>query len=887
MNRTSRFRLRHGTAAVLLSFALPFTILSAQVTPPAEYLEYEPGADYKLTNYETAIGYFETIAAQTGRMLIREAGETEQGRSMKYAVISSEENLQRLEHYRSIAERLSLGRGVSPDEASRLADEGRTIAWIDVGLHSTECAPSEHALQLAYDLVTGEDAFTRTIRDNVITLLIFANPDGMSMVADWYMEHLDTGFEARMPWLYSKYIGHDNNRDCFNVTQAETRNLARMQNHEWFPNVVYNHHQTAPFPTRIWIPPYGEPTNPNKPAQVIRWENLIGAAMGMAFEVNDQPGAISRISFDAWYPGYMTQIATTHNIPSILTETALYRLATPHEYSEEDVTRSSRGAYAGFTPSAFYTSPWKGGWWRIGDAVAYCLTASKAVLDVCARYRREMLLSKYSLATGNIERFTAEPPFGWAILHDQADPTTTARMLDKLMLLGVEVYAADEAVTIGDEEYPTGTLIVPTGQPFGAFVKTMFERQDYPDLRRKTHLWQGLPGRVDVSDAPPLRPYDVAGWTLPLQMGVATVELDVAPDFAMTRLTEVPWPEGTVTGNRGEYVFLPTDTNAFTAAVKIMAAGGRVSRSIRPVEIEGTTYPGGVFFASRLEAREMERIAAETHVPMTRTNLEVEKVRLEPRRLGHYAPWQGSMDEGWMRWVLDEYGIPHEQLRNERIVAGDLNSSFDVISIASIGARTILNGNREGSVPPEYVGGIGEEGMANLLEFVLNGGTLICNGSSCAFAIEQFDLPVTDLSRDLAREGFYSAGSIMKMYYSNGHPVAWGMPVEGAAFWSRGSIFGHAGPEVVAGNPHTREAIAVAVFPGSESEEPSAGEMLLSGYAENTDLLQLKATVMHIPYGEGDIVLFGFNFHNRAQSYATFKLFFNSLFLGCDGMPGS
>lgn len=894
---SSRNRSLLLSIALIISLGVPFSGSRSQVTPPEEFLGYPVGADYQLTTHETAIAYFELIAGQSDRMVIREMGETEMGRTMKYAIISSAENIANLDRYREIAERLSLGRGVSPEEADRLADEGRAIGWVDVGLHASECAPSEHAIQLAYDLIIDEDRMTRRIRDNVITLLIFANPDGMTMMAEWYMEHQGEPWESRMPWLYSKYIGHDNNRDSYNVTQEETRNISRLQNREWFPNVVYNHHQTAPFPTRIWIPPYGEPTNPNKPAQVIRWENLIGAAMGMAFEVNDQPGAISRISFDAWYPGYMTQIATTHNIPSILTETALYRLATPHEYSEDDVTRASRGggAYAEFTSSAFYTSPWKGGWWRIGDAVEYCLTASKAVLDVCARYSREMLLSKYSLATGNIERFASEPPFGWIIPREQRDPTTTARMLEKLMLLGVEVYEADQVIRIAGTEYPAGTIVIPTSQPFGLFVKTMMERQEYPDLRQKTHLWQGLPGRVDVSGADPLRPYDVAGWTLPLQMGVSYAELHAPPTFGMMRLTEVPWPDGTVTGSRGKYIFAARDNNSFIAVNRILAAGGRVERVVKPFELDGTWWYPGTFIASRIGIDEMGQIAAGTHVPMIRTNVSAETVRLEPLRLGHYAPWSGSMDEGWMRWILDEYEFPYERLRNSDILAGDLNERFNVISFADLRSRSILEGNREGSTLSEYVGGIGEEGVENLRQFVLKGGTIICNGGSAAFAIEQFGLPVTIITRELVDAGFYSAGSLMEMTYAG--PVTWGMEGDGVAFWSRGQIFDHDADK--AQNPlFHRGARAAAWFTFSESESeapqelrianpalppvsqsPYEGETLLSGYAENVELVLGKATVMHVLYGEGDIVLFGFNFHNRAQSYSTFKLFFNSLYL--------
>ena len=321
--------------AFSLSLTASATVGAQEPLSPEEFFGHPVGADYHLTTYERAMEWFDHLAAHSGgRMELREMGVTGMGRTQRYLVISSAENLGRVGEYRETARRLSLGRDLSSNEAQALARNGKAIVWIDVGLHSTEAAPSEHALQLAYDLVTGEDAQSRRIREEVITLLVFPNPDGMTMVAEWYMEHVGTEFEeSRMPWLYNRYIGHDNNRDSYNVTQAEVRNVSRLQNQEWFPNVVYNHHQTAPFPTRIWIPPYGEPANPNKPGEVIRWENLIGAAMGMAFEAEGKPGAVSRVSFDAWYPGFMTQVVTHHNIPSILTETALHYLATPREDS--------------------------------------------------------------------------------------------------------------------------------------------------------------------------------------------------------------------------------------------------------------------------------------------------------------------------------------------------------------------------------------------------------------------------------------------------------------------------------------------------------------------------------------------------------------------------
>ncbi|MGD8362881.1 MAG: M14 family metallopeptidase, partial [Gemmatimonadota bacterium] len=398
-------------ATLLLAFASPVvappSLLLGQVTTPEAFLGFKPGADFHLMTYEQALGYFERLAGETDRMLVLDMGETSEGRRMKYAVISSAENLRNLEHYKEINRRISLPAGLSEEEARRLANEGKTVVWIDGGLHGTEVAPAQLLPQLAYDLVTGADDQTTAIRENVIALLVFANPDGMTIVSDWYMEHVGTPYETSpIPWLYQKYAGHDNNRDSFMGNLVETRNMNGAHSTEWYPEILYNQHQTGPFPARIWIPPDAEPTNPNVHPLIVRWKNLIGTAMGKAFEENDQPGAISRIRYDTWYPGYATQVVDGHNVASILTETQLYRYATPQHFTVNDFPEEHRD----LTKGVFYPSPWLGGWWRLGDAVAYNSTASKAVLEVAATYRSELLYDKYKVGVDVMDRFRSEPP---------------------------------------------------------------------------------------------------------------------------------------------------------------------------------------------------------------------------------------------------------------------------------------------------------------------------------------------------------------------------------------------------------------------------------------------------------------------------------------------
>jgi hypothetical protein len=346
---------------IIINITFSFLGFSQSVPEPDEVLGFKVGADYHLATYTQAIEYLKKLEQNSSRIKLFDEGKTSMGQTMTYAVISSKENMDNLEKYKQTIRRLSLVKGLSDAEAKRLSKEGKAIVYIDGGLHANECAPAQHNIQLSYDLVTAKDAKTLRILNDVILVLVFANPDGMNLLAEWYHPNVGTPFEVSpMPWLYHIYAGHDNNRDSYIANLIETQHLTRLVNKEWYPVILYNHHQTAPFPARIWTPPNSEPTNPNVHPLVVRWQNLVGSAMGAAFDEEGKEGAISRLIFDTWYPGYVTQVVDSHNIISILTETALYRYATPYFYTLRDFPTQ----YRDLTMSAFYPNPWKGGWWR-------------------------------------------------------------------------------------------------------------------------------------------------------------------------------------------------------------------------------------------------------------------------------------------------------------------------------------------------------------------------------------------------------------------------------------------------------------------------------------------------------------------------------------------
>ena len=859
-----------------MSLAIQPALVLPQITPPVDHLGYTPGDDFHLATYEDLIGYLEHLDVQTDRLEVFDMGSTTEGRRMKYAVISSEGNMANLDHYREIIRRLSLARDLSDEEAKQLADKGKVVVWIDAGIHSTETSPPMAQFQLAYDLITGEDSRTRFIRDNVILLLVHANPDGMTAVADWYMKHIGTPYEvSRPPFLYHKYAGHDNNRDAFMANLIETQNMNRVVGIEWHPEVLYVQHETAPFPARIWIPPNPEPVSPNIHPIITRWKNLIGSAMGQAFEAADQPGAISRTAFDLWYPGYADGPSVeTHNIPSILTETANYRYATPHFYRLSDFPEP----YRDLTSGTFYPSPWQGGWWRLADAVQYNLTASKSVLDVAAKYKPEFLYCKYKMAKDVIRRFQDEPPYGWIIPARQRDMNATVLMLNRFIGYGIEVYEADEAFVQDGISYPKGTYILPTSQPFGLFVKNIMEKQAYPDLRKYGHLWQGI-SRTRRWDGAPLAPYDGVGWTLPKQMGIDARMIGTHPKLKMTIIDEAVAPRGAVRGSGTHALLTADDNNAFLAVNRILESGGSIRRTTEATTLNGKAYPPGTFVVQE-GTKALSTIVADSRVVMNRGRVRVETKPVPKPRAALYKSWMASMDAGWISYLLDTYEFSHHDLRDADVRAGDLRRRFDVIILPDQSAPAIIDGHKKGAMPPDYVGGIGEAGVENIKQFVEEGGLLICNNRSCDLAVDQFHLPIRNVLKDVKSDSFNCPGSILKMNYSQDHPLALGIPDNGIAFFSRGRVFQMI-PDTTQSREKTnkRDIDKRQISPEIVAAYPNES-LLISGWILREEIIRQKPAILDVPYGKGRIILFGFNVHNRAQTHATFKLLFNAILYG-------
>jgi hypothetical protein len=830
--------------------------LSGQsVSSPEEVLGFEVGADYHLATYTQAIAYFKVLEQNSDRIKLFDAGKTSMGQTMTYAVISTPDNLKDLDTYKGIARRLTSAKGLTKETARKLAQEGKAIVYIDGGLHASECAPAQHNIQLAYNLVTAQDAKTLNILENVILVLVFANPDGMNLLADWYHPNVGTPYEiSSMPRLYHVYSGHDNNRDSYICNLVETQNMTKLVTKEYHPVILYNHHQTAPFPARIWIPPNSEPTNPNVHPLIVRWQNLVGSAMGASFDKEGKEGAISRIVFDTWYPGYVTQVVDSHNIISILTETALYRYATPHFYTVRDFPEE----YRDLTMSAFYPSPWKGGWWRLKDAVDYCLTASMAVLDVASKYKQELLYNKYQMGADIIQRFMNEPPYAWIIPQKQDDPGNASLLLNRMILLGVDIYQSAEAFSCDGIDYPAGTFIIPMSQPFALFVKNLFEEQRYPDLRKYPDLWQGIISPVEFEGAP-FGSYDQMGWTLPFQFGVQVRAANTPINPELNPVREVEFQKGGLSESAGyAYVLRNEENNSYLAVNRILESGGTVLRSKSSFVVPSRS----VRLSLMQELAEELDLKIEGISKKPGDNLK----NLKPVRLGMYKSWMANADEGWTRFIFEKFAFPFAHVHDPDIRAGNLNQKYDAILFPSTRRpERMVEGHAKGTMPPKYVGGITPNGIRHLKSFAKNGGTLIFLNASCNFATEYFDIPVKNVLRRVERGKFVCDGNILRMEFDTDHPIAYGMPKEA------GTIFDGSCAFTVMPSFHDKaEVKTVAKYPG---ENP-----LMSGWIFGDSLLRSKSAIVEVPYEKGKIILLGFPVQFRAQPYGTFKLLFNAIY---------
>ncbi len=846
-------RSRHARIILLvvLLTTLRTVTVHAQIPTPTSVLGHNPGDDFYLADYDDAIRYFYALAASSDRIKMFKVGKSTRGEDYEIAVISSPENLARLEKYKADARKLADSRGLTDAQARELARTAKAIVHIDGGMHSSEVAGGQHSIQLAYKLVStqGDPEIDAILNNVILVLWPTLNPDGQNMVVSWYRRNLGTSFEVSpMPWLYQEYVGHDNNRDGYMLNMTESQVVTRTEM-EYSPVIFYCQHQTAPFPARIWIPPFADPISSNISPYMRSWLNVVGTQMAAALQQQHLPGAISQAEYDNWYPGFLDFTHVFRNEISFFTETALYRYATPRFYTVDEFPKPSQDLKA----LTLYTDPWQGGWWRLSDAVKYMVAGSMSVLDTAVKYREQLLYNRWQAAHDNIEHFKHAAPYAYVIPNPQADTPEAVLLAQKMIDNGLEVHRARESFLANGITYPAGSWVILMDQPFSGLAKELFEIQHYPAAI------------LDGSAKPVTLPYDVTGWTLPMQMGV---KVDAVTDpvseqqrAVLELISKVDLPAGNVEGAGPTFVLSHKPDASFEAVNKILAAGGSVALA----QDEEQTAEGaetGAFVISGIGRSSLASIMQKYGISTVSATRAPRTIPLHKAKIGLYRPWMPSIDEGWTRWILEQYRFAPESLYNAGVKAGNLRARFDTIIIPDLSKNQLMEGFKTGIVPSEYAGGIDSTGLDALREFVQQGGRLVAFNQSAAALIDLLGLPVKNILAGVKSDEFFCSGALVRIELKTSRPSLYGLPTDPIVMFERGPAF--------AIKPGFKGAILAAY--------PKQMNPLESGVLLHPEKIEGSPAAVEVSLGKGQIFLYGFKPQWRAQSHGAYKFFMNSLY---------
>ena len=915
------FRHAFVLAAVL---ALP-AAAQQRLTSPTEFFGHEIGADYVLPNYTKFAEYWMKLAKESDRMDLDTIGFTAEGRPQLMAIVSSPENLRNREKYRRIAEQLAHAEGITEAQALQLAKDGKGIVWIDGGLHATEVLGAQQLIETNWQLVSGNDEETVRFRNDLIIVMVHANPDGMELVSNWYMRESDPKKRnMNIPRLYQKYVGHDNNRDFYLSSQPESENMNRALYMEWYPQVMYNHHQTGPAGTVMFAPPFRDPMNYNLHPLIRTGLDVVGSAMHNRFVVEDKGGVVMRSTtgYSTWWNGGLRTTAYFHNIIGLLTET----IGNPTPIEVPFIPNRQ-------IPSADVPLPVKPGPWHFRQSVDYSVTANRAVLDVVARNREHFLFNIWKMgadqiAKGNRDSWTVWPkrieaiqtqmaaenrqrignqpgaanpleflggfagagqsrngeaaqqmmatlndparrdPRAYVIPSDQPDFPTAVKFIIALQKNAIDVYRATAPFSVGGKQYPAGSYVVKTAQAFGSHVLDMFEPQDHPNDFR-------IPGGA------PTPPYDNAGYTLAMQMGVVydrILENVTGPLERIAPTSRVKPAAGGVASG-AVWALAGTQNDAFTAVNRLLKAGASVSR-----KDDGTW----IIANSAASKPIVERAARELGLAFTAGDA-TGATPVKSLRVGLWDRFGGSMPSGWTRWLLEQYEFQFSVVYPQELDAGNLNAKYDALVFVdgAIPAKRPAAGagGRGGgfgggamdtsSFPAELRRTVGNISAARtipqLRTFVENGGTIITIGSSTNIA-EQFDLPISNYlverspegdERPLGNNKFYVPGSLLEVAVDNTAPGAVGFGKRAVVFYDNSPVFRLA-PDAV-----SRGIRPLMWF---DSATP-----LRSGWAWGQGYLDGGVVAADAKVGRGTVRLIGAEALFRAQPAGTFKLVFNGL----------
>lgn len=901
-----------------------FFVSSAQPIPtPAQHFGFSMGDDYMLATFTQTEGYFKQLANSSKRVRLISIGKTEEGRDQPMLVVSSPENLNRLEEYKAISRKLALAENLTDEEARALAASGKAIVWIDGGLHANEVVGAHQLIETAYQLASRQDDETKSILDNVIILMTHANPDGQELVSDWYMRNSvkEKRNTDNLPRLYEKYAGHDNNRDFYMLNLKETQNMCRQLYIEWLPQIMYNHHQSGPPGSVVAGPPFRDPFNYAFDPIVITSLEAVGAAMINRLNVEGKPGYTNKNGsvYSTWYNGGLRTTTYFHNMIGLLTEI----IGSPNPSNVPLVPER-------LVPNSSTPNPILPGPWRFRKSIDYSLSLNYAVLNYAKRYRDELLFNIYRMGKNSIEKGSRDH---WGLSPNKSaamknlyqeslkagtgnrrgtdstvigartevplmsiqwfdtvmkkkenrdpraffmppnhDEATTIRFLNALIGTGIFVHQTTEAAIMGGKSYPAGTWVVRTDQAFRPHILDLFEPQDHPNDF-------AYPG------GPPVAPYDAAGWTLAYTMGIQFDRILDELTIPMKRLPygePIPFPTVAQVGNEKGWIFNAGANYSFAAVNALLQEGIEVSRI---TDTLGSISAGSFFvhLTQKNKAKVHQLVSRSGAIPTPVQQKPSRMVQIQPARIAIWDQYGGSMPSGWTRFLMEQFKFPYEVIYPRDIDSTPLREKFDVIILVggAIPPFNPANGtggrareiNKE-TIPAEFHSRLGRISLTTSLPalkaFTNDGGTIVCIGSSSQLAYH-FQLPVSDAlveivngqEKKLPHEKYYIPGSVLRVSTNNQTPAGWGMPENADVYFDESPVFRL--------QPAAQLSNQIKPLAWFGSTHP-----LRSGWAWGQNYLKDGITAFEAQVGKGRLLVFGPEINFRAQTYGSFRWLFNA-----------
>ena len=880
-----RYRTRPLIRLLLLSLLVAVAAQAqGRITSPKEQFGFNIGDDYVLANYTQYVDYLKKLDAESDRMTVEEIGTSSEGRPIYLAIITSPENLKNLARYKEISQRLAHAEGLTEEQARALAAEGKAVVWIDGGIHATEVLGAQQLIENLYQLVSRTDPETMRFLNDVIVLNCLVNPDGMELVSDWYMREPEPAKRStdNIPRLYNKYAGHDDNRDFYMTALSESEAINRVLYRDWFPQIVYNHHQTGPAGAVMFSPPFRDPFNFYYDPLVMTELDEVGAAMHSRFALEGKPGVTSRsgANYSTWWNGGLRTSPYFHNQIGLLTETIGNPTPTAIPFVPEKSLPKNDLPFP-ITPQPL---------WHFRQSIDYSITANRAVIDYASRNKDRLLFNIYRMGMNSIERgnrdsWTATPrrieqvqaqaardritadrggtiptryfdglrdrasrdPRGYVIPSDQPDFLTAAKFVNALIKNGITIQRATASFFMNGKTYSAGSYIVKAAQAFRPHVLDMFEPQDHPD-------------DFPYPGAPPTPPYDSAGWTLAYQMGVKFDRILEGFDGPFEKLQgEVKAPAGRITevNQPAGYLLTHDQNDSFIAVNRLLNSGEEVYWVKNAFTAKGKAYPAGTHFISAKSTTlaKLQKMAQDIGLSFegTATKPAGEALRLRPRRIGLWDRTGGSVPSGWTRYVLEKFEFPFTMVYGSTIDAGDLAQRFDVLIFADDGVTSATQ---------------------PLKRFLQEGGTILAIGGSTSLAY-RLELPISDALAQALPDGrvnklpateFYVPGSVLQAKVDNANPLAFGMPERADFFFENSPAFRV---------PRDAEKKGVKVVAWYDSSTP-----LRSGWAWGQKYLENTAAVVEASVGKGKLFLFGPEILFRSQPHGTYKFLFNGIYYG-------